>query len=55
MEENLSEDKMVIDFVTEGGESVVLSCDILRPTAGIKHQWTVLVLTCQSLVNQLVH
>ena len=29
MEENLSEDEMVGDFVTEGGESVVLSCEML--------------------------
>ena len=29
MEENLSEDEMVSNFVTEGGESVVLSCDML--------------------------
>ena len=29
MVENLSEDEMVGDFVTECGESVVLSCDML--------------------------
>ena len=29
MEENLSKDEMVSDFVTEGGESVVRSCDML--------------------------
>ena len=29
MEENLSEDEMVGDFITEGGKSVVLSGDML--------------------------
>ena len=29
MEDNLSEDEMVGDFVTESGESVVLFCDML--------------------------
>ena len=63
-EEELSEDKIIGDFVTEGGESVVLSSEMLfRVPAktlhlcsiGLRHQPTALNLICQSLGSQLVH